>query len=60
MRYAIVEKANPLAVHGIFDSFERAERHLTQTIPVYVSRSYFSDKLLTADSFTIIEQAGRI
>lgn len=51
--YKIVEKSNQLAVHGLFDSLERAERHIKETIPVYVSRGYFMDKTLTADSFTI-------
>lgn len=49
----IVEKDNPLAVHGLFDSVERAERHLREVIPVYVARGYFMDKTLTADSFRI-------
>lgn len=49
-------KADPLAVHGIFDSLERAERHLAVNIPVYVSRGYFTDKTLTADSFEIVEK----
>jgi hypothetical protein len=55
MSFNIVEKRDHLAVHGIFDSRERAEHHLTQIIPLYVSWSYFMDKTLTADSFEIIE-----
>ncbi len=53
MQFAIVEKNNPLAVHGLFDSRERAERHLAVVIPEYVRKSYFMDKSLTADSFEI-------
>lgn len=54
--FAIVEKDNPLALHGLFDNCERAEMHLRETIPVYVARSYFMDKTLTADSFVIVER----
>lgn len=54
MTYKIVEKKNHLAVHGLFDSKERAERHLKEVIPVYVAKSYFMDKTLIADSFEII------
>lgn len=53
--YKLVEKTNRHAVHGIFDSLERAENHLANVIPEYVKRGYFIDKTLTADSFTIIK-----
>lgn len=53
--FAIVEKKNHDAVHGLFDSLERAKRHLTDTIPQYVKRSYFMDKTLRADCFMIVE-----
>ena len=56
MIYRIVEKSNRHAVHGIFDSLERAERHLREVIPVYVARGYFTDKSLTANSFEIVER----
>lgn len=52
--FKIMEKANHLAVHGLFDSRERAERHLSEVIPGYVAKSYFMDKMLTADSFEIV------
>lgn len=52
--FKIIEKKNPLAVHGLFDSRERAERHLTDVIPDYVRRGYFMDKTLTADSFEVV------
>ncbi len=55
MQYKIVEKKNPLALHGLFDSRERAERHLKETIPGYVAKGYFMDKTLTADCFEIAE-----
>lgn len=60
--YEIVEKDNPLAVHGIFDSIERAERHLAETIPNYVARGYFTDKTLRPESFIVrprAKQKGR-
>lgn len=53
MLYAIVETDNPLAVHGLFDTKERAERHLKTVIPIYVMKQYFLDKTLAADSFTV-------
>jgi hypothetical protein len=56
MQLVIVEKNNHLAVHGIFDSRERAEIHLTVVIPEYVRKSYFADKTLTSDSFKVIER----
>jgi hypothetical protein len=54
--FKIVEKDNHLAVHGIFDYRERAERFLREVIPEYVKRGYFMDKTLTADSFVIVEK----
>lgn len=59
MEYAIVEKANHLAVHGIFDSRERAEAFLRETIPMHVARGYFTDKTLRADSFEVIQCSSR-
>lgn len=53
MKYKLVEKKNPNAVHGLFDSREGAERHLLEVIPIYVSKGYFMDKTLTPDSFVI-------
>lgn len=54
MGYKLVERCNSLAVHGYFDSLERAERHLQNNIPVYVSRGYFTDKTLTPGDFIIL------
>lgn len=54
MKFAIVEKKNNLALHGIFDSKERAEEHLAKTIPVYVARGYFMNKSLTASCFEVV------
>ena len=54
--WAIVEKANHLAVHGLFDSLDRAVQHLNVVVPDYVEKSYFDDKTLTADSFEIIRK----
>ena len=55
MQYAIVEKANKLAVHGLFDTLERAKRHLDVNIPFYLEKSLFDNKALTADSFEVVE-----
>lgn len=51
--FYIVEKNNPLAIHGIFDTEDRAIRHLAEVIPDYVARGFFMDKTLTPDSFII-------
>ena len=49
----IVEKRNHNAVHALFDSPDRADRHLREIIPLYVARGYFMDKTLTADDFEL-------
>lgn len=54
--FKIVEKNNRLAVHGLFDTEDRAENHLQNVIPEYVAKSYFMDKTLTADDFEILEE----
>jgi len=53
--YKVVEKSNPLAVHGYFHSLERAERWIKVLAPEYCSKGFFMDKTLTPDSFTIKE-----
>ena len=57
MEYEIVERDNPLALHGIFDTLASAQRHLTETIPCYVARGYFVDKTLAAADFVIRERS---
>ena len=57
MRFYVVEKQNPNAVHAICDTRERAQRWIDVNAPEYASRGYFMDKGLTADSFTIKEKA---
>lgn len=54
--YKIVEKKNTLAVHGLFDRRESAEKHLKEVIPMYVEKSYFMDKTLTKDDFMVLEE----
>jgi hypothetical protein len=56
MTYALVERDNRLAVHGLFDTLASAERHLAVNVPTYCERGYFMDKTLTPDSFIIIER----
>lgn len=55
-KFAIVEKKNHLAIHGLFYSKERAEQFIKDTIPTYVGRGYYMDKTLTADCFEVIER----
>jgi hypothetical protein len=54
-RIKVVEKKNPLAVHGLFYTIALAENHLHNVIPDYVRRGYFMDKTLTEDDFMIVE-----
>jgi hypothetical protein len=51
--FKVVEKLNPLAVHCICDTLERAQHWIDVNAPMYVAKGYFMDKTLTADSFTI-------
>lgn len=53
--FKIVEKKNHLNVHGIFDTYALAEKHLKEVIPQYVAKGFFMDKSLTADDFEIKE-----
>ena len=55
MKYTIVEKKNHLAMHGLFDSYTDAQRHLAVAIPAYVAKGYFMDKSLRAEDFEIVE-----
>ena len=55
MSYKIVEKKNPLAVHVICDTEERAKAWIQEKSPVYCSKGYFIDKTLTPDSFMIVK-----
>jgi hypothetical protein len=54
-QWAIVEKANPIAVHGLFMSRESAERFLADTVPDYCRRGFYMDKTLTPESFIVRE-----
>ena len=51
--YTIREKKNPLAVHGHFHSFERAQNHLDTKIPEYCKNGFYMDKTLTPDCFYV-------
>lgn len=59
MEYAIVEKKNHLAVHGIFDTLDRADAFLAGAVPLYVARDYCMDKTLCKDSFDVIPYAPK-
>jgi hypothetical protein len=54
MKFKIVEKKNRLAVHGIFDSRERAEKNLREVKPGECARELFMDKTLKPEDFEII------
>jgi hypothetical protein len=58
MTFYIVEKDNHLAIHGIYESSEKAEKFIKETVPVYVSRGYYMNKILTKDSFEVIERGA--
>lgn len=54
-KYKIVERKDHLAVHGLFDTQARAERHLREIIPVYVAKGYYMDKTLRPEDFEVIQ-----
>jgi hypothetical protein len=56
MKWHLVERNNPNALHGIFDTQARAERHLREVLPEYVARGFFMDKTLRVEDFTIIQK----
>lgn len=53
--FKLVEKKDHSALHALFDTRERADRHLREVIPDYVARGLFADKTLRADDFEIVE-----
>lgn len=55
MTFKVIEKQNPLAVHAICDTRERAQFWIDTRAPEYAAKGYFMNKTLTADSFTIKE-----
>ena len=48
--YKVIEKNNPLAVHAICDTLDRAEKWIN----TYAKKGFFTDKTLGADSFVIV------
>jgi hypothetical protein len=57
--FKVVEKDNPLAVHCICDTMERAERWINVNAVEYCQKGYFMDKTLTPESFTIQTQTNK-
>lgn len=57
--FKIIEKKNPLAVHGLFLSRQSAEKHLREVIPVYVQRGYYMDKTLRPEDFEVVPADNR-
>jgi hypothetical protein len=55
MMFKVVEKQNPLAVHCIAHTLERAEHWIKVNAPLYAAKGYFMDKTLTGDSFMVIK-----
>ena len=55
MTYNVVEKKHENYIHGVFCSKDAADRFLQHKIPTYVSRGYYMDKTLTADSFKVMK-----
>jgi len=55
--YQIIEKNNPLAVHAICDTLERAQHWLQVNAPRYCAKGYFMDKTLTPNSFAIVKRS---
>ena len=55
--YKIVEINNPLAVHCLCDTLERAEHWINELAPKYCAKGYFMDKTLTPSSFKIVHKS---
>jgi len=53
-QFKMVEKDNPLALHALFDTKERGEKHLAEMVPIYCKHGYYTDKTLTPESFEIV------
>lgn len=56
--WKIVERDNPLAVHGYFYSRASAEKHLRETIPNHCRWGFFTDKALTPDDFIVLPRTN--
>ncbi len=56
--FEIREKLNPLALHAICETLDRAERWISLNAVEYCAKGYFMDKTLTPDSFMISEKKG--
>ena len=54
--FALIERNNPNALHGLFYTRERAEYHLAHNVPVYCARGFYMDKSLTPDDFIVVER----
>ena len=52
--YKVVERNNPLAVHAICNTLDRAENWIDTIAPEYVKKGFFTNKDLAADSFVIV------
>ena len=55
MKFKVIEANNPLAVHCIAYTKERAEHWINIKAPIYIEKGYFMNKELTKESFKIIE-----
>lgn len=51
--FKIIEKANPLSVHCLCDTLERAQYWIDVKAVEYCLKGYFMGKTLTPDSFII-------
>ena len=56
--FEIREKLNPLALHAICETLERAQRWIGVNAVEYCANGYFMDKTLTQDSFVIVKKGG--
>ena len=51
--FKVIEKSNPLAVHCLCDTLDRAQHWIDVKAVEYCLKGYFMDKTLTPESFTI-------
>jgi hypothetical protein len=51
--FYVIEKKNPLAVHAICHSLDRAENWIKEKAPEYCAKGFFMDKTLKPNSFKV-------
>ncbi len=54
--YYIVQKRNNTVMHALFETQERAEEFLLNTVPSYCAKGYYMDRSLRPCDFEVIKR----